>query len=103
MPCPTPTHMVVMPRWARRSRSSSAAVSTSRDASYQRLRDTRDIFVAEDPPAARYQPLLHPVPLAVLIRQETHQGLGNGETDTNGGQGGTTCCQVTFAFTISPA
>jgi hypothetical protein len=41
----------------------------------QRLSDAGHVAVAEDAEAARDQPLLDAVALAVLVRQEPHEGL----------------------------
>ena len=45
----------------------------------QRLADARHVAVTEDAEAAGDQPLLDPVALGVLVRQEPHERLGDGE------------------------
>ena len=45
----------------------------------QRLTDAGDVAVAEDAEAAGDQPLLDPVALGVLVRQEADERLADGE------------------------
>src|SRR5690606_9784512 len=63
----------------------------------ERLADTRDVAVAEDPEATREEPPLVAVPFAVLRRQEADQGLSYGEpharpsAEVSGSRGSTGC------------